>query len=160
MDKTHMDKTLFTREPEDIPLYPNYTLDADTRFSNIYSFKLGKIQAFEHLVAYIKGIIESIEKGGPVPEDDQGKIKKVIWKGSKAEFYELVYGIVSAGSVSGDVKRAMEWLAYCLGIKTGNYYSYFQSMRIRKKNRTPYLDRVKAAVIKRMDESDENPRFS
>jgi len=35
----------------------------------------------------------------------------------------------------------------------------FQDMRIRKINRTTYLDLLKGRLIQRMDEADENPKY-
>lgn len=41
-----------------------------------------------------------------------------------------------------------------------NYYRVFQEIRIRKESRTTFLDQLKERLIKRMDEADENPKFS
>jgi RteC protein. len=60
-----------------------------------------------------------------------------------------------------NVKEVMSYFQSCFKVdKVANYYGYFQGMRIRKKDRTPFLNGLIEHTIRRMDESDEFPRFS
>lgn len=152
-----MDERLFIREAEGVAEMPLYNAEIDNRVSNAYSVKLAELQAIEDLVAHLNGNITLIERG-PVG-DSISKLPRVFWKGSKTQFYELVYALVDSESVTGNLKQAMEWMAYCLNVKLGNFYHCHQMMRIRKKNRTPFLDRLKTFFLIHMDDNDENPRF-
>jgi len=75
---------------------------------------------------------------------------------------ELAYALQAVGSINQghtDVKTIIQGLEGLFQIQLGNYYGVFnQNIRTRTKNRTEYLDQLKTAVIKRMDDSDENPR--
>lgn len=153
--KEYLDESIFIREPKQTPYISEYGLDIDERFANIYSIRIGEILAFTDLVSHLNGIIDSTEKGFHI----EGKKSKVFWKGTKAQFYELVYALVNVGVVTGNIKDTMECLSYCLNIKIGNYYAVHQGMRIRKKNRSPFLDLLKIFFLRHMDENDENPQF-
>jgi hypothetical protein len=121
---------------------------------------MGDLQATESLISHLGATIELVNKGeGNANLAYNEKENKISWKGTKAQFYELVYALIDAGAITGNVKQAMEWLGFCLEVKPSNYYGYHQSMRIRKKTRTPFLDSLKAQFIQHMDENDENPRF-
>lgn len=159
LERTHLDKRIFKRGPERLDLLASYDPDADDLFSNIYSFRIAQFQAYEDLIILLKSFIE----GGSAPTPDgQPELPKgtpLIWEGNNAAFYELIYGLVEGGYLKTDIKNAMERMGAFLNVKVGNYYGCFQAMRIRKKNRTVFWDAGKAAVIRRMDESDEHPRF-
>lgn len=160
LGEDYMDGSLFTRNPENnIPtMYLNGS-DLDNRVSNVYSSKLSELQATEELVAHLNCNIEAMEKGSTAGNTNKDKSPGVFWKGTKAQFYELVYALVNSGSITGNIKEAMEWLGHCLNIAPSNYYGYHQSMRIRKKSRTPFLDLLKKFFLKYMDDNDEYPRF-
>lgn len=157
MDKIHLDSMLFVREPADIELFPVYSLENDPTFSNVYSHKRAKFQAYEDIVVFIKAMIADPE-GASVPNHHP-----VTFTGSKAQFIELAYSLQTSGVLNNGkatVKEAFDWLQYAFNIKVSNYYGYFQSMRIRKKNRTPFIGLLSEMLTRRMDESDEFPRYS
>lgn len=52
----------------------------------------------------------------------------------------------------------MVCLEESFNVKVGNFYRVFQGQRIRKKSRTTFLDTLKENLIKRMDETDLNPK--
>lgn len=159
MGKAHLDSSLFIREPEPLPMMPNYSLDADPEFSNVYSFKLAKIQALEDMSTFLQSHIESLEDG---LDNSGNKVKRrITFKHNNAQAIELIYSLWKSGAF-GDVtiKEAFDWAQYSLGIRITNYYGYFQSMRIRKKTRSPYLNLLTESLIRHMDESDEHPRYS
>lgn len=160
LEKTHLDSKMFVSEPEELPLLPHYNLDSDHSFSNIYSFKLAKIQAYEDLAVRLQGTAQAVLSGETGKTEADDRKPPLVWKGTQAQFYEMVLGVVMTGTL-GDVtiKSAMEWMGYCFGINVGHYYRYFQAMRVRKKSRTPYLEKCIEGVTQWMDDSDEHPRF-
>ncbi len=159
LGENHMDERLFIRDAEGVVEMPLFSAEIDNRVSNAYSIKLAELQAIEDLVAHLNGNMTLIERGPVGDSISTSKLPRVFWKGSKAQFYELVYALVDSESVTGNLKQAMEWMAYCLNVKPGNFYGYHQMMRIRKKNRAPFLDRLKTFFLIHMDDNDENPRF-
>ena len=80
----------------------------------------------------------------------------------KSALVELLYALQSAGSCNNgdiDLKQLANHFEHLFNIDLGNYYRIFQEMRIRKMNRTTFLDQLKARLIQRMDETDETPKF-
>lgn len=159
--RSHLDPLLYVRNAPGIPMLYEYSPDADLAFANPYSYKLAKLQAYEEVTAHLRALLLSHKKGGQ-EEDDKTEKNLLTWTASKADLIELAYGLQSIGAFNNgkaDVKHVMDWLQHCFDIKVANFYGYFQSMRIRKKNRTPFLDKLKEHVVRRMDESDEHPRY-
>ncbi|QJB34901.1 RteC domain-containing protein [Chitinophaga oryzae] len=157
--KTFFDAAMFGNSGDPIPLLNEYDLEGDGRFSNTYSYRLAKFSAYEHLASYLTNLIVALDKGeAAIPPSELDKLPKVYWKGKKAAFYEVVLGMVEAGLITGNIQTAMEYLGFCLSIKPGNYWSYFQAMRIRKKDRTPILSQMITSVTHRWDLQDEFPQ--
>lgn len=157
--QNYLDEAFFVRNPPGIPLFPQYNLDADSNFSNVYSYKLAKILAYEELAGYLRSVLAS---GQAAQSPTGSQVPPLTWTANKADLIELIYGLQAAGAFNNgkaDVKQVTEWLEHSFQVKIANVYGYFQSMRIRKKNRTPFLDKLKEQVVRRMDESDEFPRF-
>ncbi len=155
--KTMYDSLYFLRESDEEPLHPEYMLDIDLRFSTIHSFKLAKLQAFENLQHYLNNVIFLLDHPGLISSKDEKPRNR--WTDSKAALIELVYAMHSRGSINngkGDVKQIVADLESFFNIQVGNFYRTFQSMRIRKKNRTAYLDTLKESLERRMDEADFN----
>lgn len=158
--KTHLDDLLFVSQPGEIPMFP-FLSTADDRFSNVYSFKLAKLMAFEDLISYLESQKEIVGLPNRIGLQKEDKDLSLTWTASKAQLIELAYGLHSGrvfndGQV--DLKQIMHWLEYSFNTKVSNFYGYFQSMRIRKKDRVPFLSLMRDLVLKRMDESDEFPR--
>ncbi len=155
---TVLDETLFIRNSTNMSLYPEYNVDLDASFSTGGSAILSNLMAFEkvndHLVneiEYLKGGIEVMGTGKDKKKDS------IIWTDSKSDLIELAYALHSRGSInkgSCQVQQIISVLEAAFKVKTGNFYRTFQSMRLRKKNRTALLDSLKESLIKRMDETD------
>lgn len=158
--KTYLDHVFFLHNAEDIPLQPSYSFDLDPRFSTVCSFKLSKLMAFEELHDYLQASICRLEDTSPA--DIQPKLaKSITWTAPKAALIELAYALQSSGVFDfgrTDVKQVVLALENSFNIKAGNFYRVFQGQRIRKKSRTSFLDALKENLIKRMDETDINPK--
>lgn len=155
--KTQFDEQFFLREASDEQLLPEDTQDIDPRFSTVHGFKIARLQALEQLRDYIQQALRKIENGDMIPPEGKDKAFKSHWTDSKAALIELAYALHSRGSINqgkGDVKQIISDLEILFNIRLGNFYRTFQNMRIRKKNRTAYLDILKDSLEKRMDETD------
>lgn len=159
LGSTHEDELLFLREKAYGPFLPDGNIDADPIFSTTASSTLARILAMEEIAQWLNS--QKADKGRLQPEEDG---RKLTWTGSKAQLIELVYALESYGIFNNgktNVKEVMEYFQLCFNVdKVSNYYGYFQTMRIRKKDRTPFLNGLVEHTIRRMDESDEFPRFS
>ena len=161
---TSFDEIYFLRKEPDSWLLMNFEdYETDLNFTTIYDHKISKIIAFELLSEFIKSMLAKLE----IQHDLSGSQKtltqsNVNWTSSKVSLVELLYALQSAGSCNNgtiDLKQLASHFENIFNIDLGNYYRVFQEMRIRKINRTTFLDQLKDRLIQRMDEADEHPKF-
>lgn len=158
MGRSDKDGRYFIREAEPDELLPDYSLDNDSLFSNPYSLRLAKIQAYEQVNDYLKNALYKLEHPEITVHNEKQKHGS-LWTDTKAALIELAYAIHSRGAVNngkGDVKHLITELEVLFNVQVGNFYRTFQSMRIRKKSRTPFLDTLKDSLERRMDDTDLN----
>lgn len=154
---THFDEVYFVRGQQDIRLLPDdLTLSIDHSFSTIQSYKVSKLFAYELLRIYLNTAIASIQLTDPA--ELKVADRKLQWTGSKVSLIELIYSLQTAGVVNNgmaDIKMLTNFFERTFQTDLGNVYNVFQEMRIRKKNRSSFLDLLKERLVQRMDEADE-----
>ncbi|WP_282457825.1 RteC domain-containing protein [Chitinophaga sedimenti] len=81
---------------------------------------------------------------------------EIIWRASKADLTELIYALVESQALGAglDIKSVSEILQQAFGIHIANIYATYEDIRLRKKNRTPFMDSLKTALIRRIDNDD------
>ena len=80
------------------------------------------------------------------------------WTGSKTSLIELIYSLHSQGSIdngNADIKIIAKTFENMFNIDIGDFYHSYLELKARKMNRTKFLDSLRDALIKRMDEQDE-----
>ncbi|WP_214072602.1 RteC domain-containing protein [Mucilaginibacter sp. dw_454] len=156
LSRSDKDERYFTREADGYEVLPEYSLEIDKQFCTVHSLKLAKLQAYEMLSEYLHSKLYALQNPSLTKLNDRPDAN---WTDSKVDLIELGYSIQSRGSVNNgkaDVKLVMTALEYAFNISTGNYYAVFQqNIRIRKKSRTVYIDKLKDALDNRMDDTDE-----
>jgi len=161
-NSTIFDEVYFTRNEPDSWLLLSYdSFETDLNFTTFYDLKISKILAFELLTDFIKSSINKLESENEYKKSYSPGIFKLKWTASKISLIELLYALQSSGSFNNgsiDLKNLASGLENLFNIDLGNYYRVFQEIRIRKQSRTTFLDQLKAQLIKRMDDSDENPK--
>lgn len=154
---THFDEVYFIRGQQDVRLLPDdLTLSIDHSFSTIQSYKVSKLFAYELLRIYLNTAISAIQYTDS--QEQRASEKKLQWTGSKVSLIELIYSLQTAGAINNgvaDIKLLTNFFENIFQVDLGNVYNVFQEMRIRKKNRSSFLDQLKEKLIKRMDEADE-----
>ena len=155
--KTTWDHQLFVKEANPSPVQPDYGIDLAPDFSNVFSYNIGKILAYESIKRYLEHAQLKLSRVVPSPSD---RARRQKWLGSKTEFIELCYALQSRGIFgNANVNEVIHYMEECFEVEAGNFYRVFQEQRIRKKSRTLFLDALKESLIRRMDDSDLNPRF-
>jgi hypothetical protein len=160
LDRCDKDRKYFSRK-EVGSSKSYYHPDLDNESYNPYSIHFARFKANERLMAYLAPLVKKTGPTSPI-EFEQSK-SQLAWTGTKAQFIEWVYALQSSGSIQHgnvEVKTLFDALGKTFGIDVTHYYGYFQRMRIRKKDRTPYLNLMTEFLIRRMDECDEFPRAS
>jgi hypothetical protein len=80
------------------------------------------------------------------------------WTGETINLAELAYGIWLTGQVNNGnatITEIMEWLEIHLHVKIGVPFRRWFSISKRKRiSLTKYIDQIKAAILKRVDEEN------
>ncbi|MBS1598444.1 MAG: RteC domain-containing protein [Bacteroidetes bacterium] len=152
---THNDEIFFSRKFFDNSFYhQSNLLDFDRTISTGYDFLLSSMFANEQLIRYIKQKIQN--------NDETKSEKEVIksnlqWTNKKVALAELIYAFHATGvfnNAQPDINFITQELCNLFGIDMPNIYKIFEEIRIRKKNRTSFLDSLKLNLLRKMDEDD------
>lgn len=161
-NSTLFDEVYFVRKKPDSWLLlslDDYETDLD--FTTFYDQKISKIIAFDFLSEFIKESISNLDQKNELLKVNHKDTGDLIWTGSKVSLVELLYALQSTGSINNGsigIKDLANELQSLFNVDLGNYYRVFQEIRIRKSSRTSFMDQLKDRLVKRMDESDENPK--
>ena len=131
--------------------------DHDGLFSTSHDYKLSKIIAHERLRDYLLTEIFKVEQNQSILPDD-GKNIDLEWTAPKAGLVELLYAFHAAGTFNNgavSIRQVAEFTGKAFNVKLGDYYRLFQDFRIRKKDRTKFLNYLIERLTARMDEMDE-----
>ncbi len=149
---THLDSLYFLRGKTDTEQYLEtfyYELDPD--FSTNCDFKVAKILSNDMLLAYLMQEIERLNNNGILAFPSGFPSIKLTWKGTKTELMEQLYSWDS-DSTFGDVPltQLSDYIQNVFNIQLDkNLSRAFSDMKIRNIP-TPFLDKLKEALLKRM----------
>lgn len=153
---THLDREYFLRGNGDtIPQYlDSFYFERDPQFSTRGDHYIAKMMANEMVYNYLIEQIESVStRRVDVSSLRYSPIDSHLWTDKKAGLIEIIYSIDALCSVdNGDIalKEIQTIFERCFGVDLGNISRAFSEMRIRN-TPTPYLDRMKEALIRRMN---------
>jgi len=152
--KTHLDKEYFVRGQA----FKEDTIDIvtpviDREFCTPQSINLAVLLAFEQVKEYIQNsMLETEMTGNPTIAVQQPAI---AWTDTKAGLIELAYALHAAGALNNgkaSLKQTIEFLQTTFHIDLGNTSRTFQAILARKKGDAAFLDRLKSALLKRIEE--------
>jgi hypothetical protein len=149
---THMDSLYFLRGRVDTEQYlETFHYELDPKFSTNCDFKVAKIMANDMLSAYLMQEIELLNDNGMKFGTFNFPATKKTWMGSKTELQEQIYSWDSAGSF-GEVPltQLYDYIQNVFNIQLdANLSRAFGDLKIRNVP-TPFLDKLKNALLKRM----------
>lgn len=130
----------------------------DPLFSTGYDYKVAKIICNEMLRIYLNKKKHSLEKQIIIKKNREFLPNNNLkWTGTKADATELGYSIRDSGVINNgnvDVKEIMSFLEISFDIDLGDYYRTYIALKNRKKNRTPFLNKLIETLIRRMERDD------
>lgn len=130
------------------------TTDIDSTFTTVASSSLSKLLAIEKVLDYLEDRVMELDRN---VLNDHTPLQQLTWTSSKADLIELAYALHSRGCINGgraEIQEIITVLETIFKAKLGNFYRTFQSMRLRKKNRTAFLDVLRDSLEKKMDDAD------
>lgn len=154
---THLDEQYFTRGNLDIHMpIGTFMLDLDGNFSTMCDYKIARILANEKISEYLQSAISALELQQQAPTS-KGSIPALSWTASKTDLIELLYGFYCFGAINNgnvELSKIVSLFESLFNTSLGNYCRVFQQIRIRKNNRTSFIDSVREKLIGYMDELD------
>ena len=153
--ETSFDTLYFVRSPKPIPLVPVSYSDIDPIFSNPHSYKVAKLKAYEELKNYIDGVYFNRCE---LAEDEEKKNnqagRKRIFTGPKAAIEEILQGMLAKGWINyGDyaAQQLFHDMESFFNVKLSDPSRSLIGMAIRKNGYTPHIDKMKDALIERIE---------
>lgn len=153
---TSLDTFFFVRSPKPIPLTPVSFSDIDPEFSNPHSYKVAKLKAFEELRVYLSNKVLNSTTYHSV-QDKENK-NKLVFTGPPAALEEALLAMNEKGWFNfGDLPASRLFHAFetLLDIKLANPSRALIGMAIRKKGYTPHIDKMKDALIERIEQKHQ-----
>jgi len=158
-NSTCLDECYFVRGKYNHELYVDSAqFILDPLFSTGYDYKVAKIICNEILRIYLNKKKYSLEKHIVIKKSRELlPVNNLKWTGSKADAVELGYSIQSSGAINNgnvDIKEIMNFIEVNFDVDLGDYYRTYVALKSRKKDRTPFLNRLIESLIRRMEKDD------
>lgn len=158
MNQTHQDEYYFLRRtPGADPLLEDYQVHYDWKTNTLMSVTAARIYAYNLLreqasvvASQVNSNHRSIKKANSVA---------LQWTSAKAGLIELIYAFQEYGVFNNsqvEVKKIADYFTSVFQVHFGNVYKTYEDIRLRKKNRTPFLDALKSALERRIDRDNEH----
>ena len=151
---TLYDELYYLRGKSDLTLFlESCYYERDPIFSTNCDFKLAKVMAHEKLIEYITDELKLLDIR---QSNEWSPYTRLTWNGSKAELTELIFALHSKQSF-GDIPltQLYNYIQAAFNIDLDkNFSRSFSDMRIRN-NQTPFLDKLKEALLNKMDSIDK-----
>lgn len=149
---THLDSLYFLRGKTDTEQYlETFYYELDPKFTTNCDFKVAKILSNDMLLAYLMQEIERLNSNGIIALPMGFPSAKLTWRGTKTELMEQLYSWDSDNTF-GDVPltQLSDYIQNVFNIQLDkNLSRAFSDMKIRNLP-TPFLDKLKDALLKRM----------
>jgi len=156
-----MDALLFLRKVDEHPYWLlKLKLDRDERFSTPADHLVAKIMSMDKIQAYLAE--EIVKLGGASFGNSTPKLentKEYKWTGETINLVELAYGLYYTGEINNGnagIAEIVRLFEKIFNIAIGKPSRRFTEIKQRKRlSKTKYLDQMKTAIDKRIDEDDE-----
>ena len=154
-NNSFIDEKLFVRGKYDIKLsLDTFYFEADHSFSTSHDYKVAKIIANDLIQVYLED-----QLCNTAYQDKSSDLPKLNWTGSKTALIELIYALHSQGVFENgntDIKVIAKTFERTFNVDLGDFYHTFMELKSRKINRTKFLDSLCDALIRKMDEKEDN----
>jgi len=153
----YLDDKYFVRGKHDLYLYiDTFYFDTDPNFSTSHDFKVAKILANDLLCVYLKTEMATLDRK-EFKRTEPLRKSKYAWTDSKISLVEFVYAIHACGCINNgsvDIKEIAQFIEFIFDIDLGDYYRTYLEIKNRQ-NPPKFLDSMRSALIKKIEEQDE-----
>ena len=160
--QTYLDHLYFVRGKANCRIHiDNISNRVDPQFSTGYDQTLAKIIAHKKLMKYANNEIEKL-KDNPATnltgETQKPYRSGAEWTGHNVEAIELIYAIHSAKVINYgkiEIIEIAKLFEKMFNIKLDDFYRTFKDIQSRKTVKTRFLDSLKQALLKRLEDLDK-----
>ncbi len=160
-DSELLDEFYFLRGNDKISLVSNTShFYTDAEFSTSHDNAIAKIMAYDLLIShYVEELsnLRDLSYGIPNKLNTLLNGERLGWTASKTDLIELIYALQASGAIKSGTAGIKEMASACEDIfelNLGNVYRTFLEIRERKIDQTKFIDRLKATLLRRMEETD------
>lgn len=149
-NNTFMDEKLFLRGKYDIKLaLDTIYFETDHRFSTSHDYKAAKIIANDLIQVYIEDQLSNQNQYRSIYRSS------LNWVESKTALTELIYALHSQGAFgNADIIVIAKTFENTFNVSLGDFYHTFMELKSRKINRTKFIDSLRDALSRKMDDED------
>jgi len=152
-NNSFLDESLFVRGKHNIGLWlDTFYFEADHRFSTSHDYKVAKIIANDLIQVYLEDQLSNNK------QKNTSESYPLNWTANKTALTELIYALHSQGvfdNGNADIKLIARTFELAFNINLGDFYHTYMELKSRKINRTKFLDGLRDALIRKMDEQEE-----
>lgn len=159
---TQMDDIYFTRGGFDVHVELE-KFEEDEVYSTSHDYKLSNIIANEKYQDFLNLELQKLINHEELPTEMPLELP-LKWTFNKTDLIELIYALIALGVFNNgeaDIKTVVTFFQIAFHIDLGSYYHKYQDIARRKKERTSFLDKLKLALLKKIDdklEDNESPQ--
>jgi len=158
LEESKRDETYFLRGVEQFELFiDNTTIFEDPEFCTLRDHLASKIIANDLLIKFYTNELETFKKNisnPPIQEVQMLKEPEMNWTASNTDLAELGLSLIAFGAINNgnmDMIKIVEGCGKIFGIDLGNIYNIYAQIKNRKKDPTKFLDKLKFALIKKLE---------
>ena len=160
-DSELLDEFYFLRGHDKISLVSDTShFYTDAEFSTSHDSAIAKIMAYDLLISHYVGelsYLRDLSYSKPNKLNTLSNGERLGWTASKTDLIELIYALQASGAIKSGTAGIKEMASACEDIfelNLGNVYRTFLEIRERKIDQTKFIDRLKATLLRRMEETD------
>lgn len=152
-NSSYLDHKYFVRGNYDIVLsLDTFYFETDHSFSTSHDYKVAKILANDRIQVFLE---EQLNNNNITNRTNDISLN---WTGSKVALIELIYGLNAQGVLNNgnaDIVAIVRFFERSFNVDLGDFYHTYMELKSRKITQTKFLDSMREALIRKMDEQDE-----
>jgi|SRR5690606_25464839 len=156
---TYLDHKYFVRGKYDIKLtLDTYYFESDHTFSTSHDYKVAKIIANDQIQVHLENELAQLFRNSSKSKARFPQKSNLKWTAPKVALIELIYALHSEGVFNNgavDLKDIAQAFEHMFRIDLGQYRRTFLEIRVRKSDRTRFLDKLKDKLTDRMENADD-----
>ncbi|TGV03353.1 RteC domain-containing protein [Flavivirga rizhaonensis] len=150
---THFDSYYFTRKSNaELPVGASRIYVQDPEFNTPKDALFAQFKGYGLMVLYLKERLSNLSKGDEKSFPRRNFNLKCA--ASKTDIIELTYALIASGAIQGDIKELVKAFELIFNIDLGDFYRTFIAIRDRAIDPAKFLNLLKSALLKRMEEVD------